>query len=91
MQNVFTDLEIFATIFACIVHDVDHPGVNNQFLVTTGKSHDHPGVNSQYLVTTGKSKQFSHVLTSCCLEQPWLSDPEKDLYHGDPGSVSAET
>ena len=37
VQNVFTDLEIFATIFACVVHDVDHPGVNNQYLVTTGQ------------------------------------------------------
>jgi len=36
VQNVFTDLEIFATIFACVIHDVDHPGVNNQYLVTTG-------------------------------------------------------
>ena len=38
VQNVFTDLEIFGTIFACVIHDVDHPGVNNQYLVTTGKS-----------------------------------------------------
>ena len=35
-QNVFSDLEVLATIFACAVHDVDHPGLTNQFLVNTG-------------------------------------------------------
>jgi len=35
-QNVMTDLETFAVIFAAAVHDVDHPGVSNQFLVQTG-------------------------------------------------------
>ena len=37
-QNVFSDLEVLATIFACAVHDVDHPGLTNQFLVNTGMS-----------------------------------------------------
>ena len=32
-QGVFSDLEILAAIFASAIHDVDHPGVNNQFLV----------------------------------------------------------
>jgi len=36
-QNVFTDLEILAAIFASAIHDVDHPGVTNQFLVNTSK------------------------------------------------------
>jgi len=35
-QNVFSDLEVLATIFACSLHDVDHPGLTNQFLVNTG-------------------------------------------------------
>jgi len=35
-QNVFSDLEVLATIFACAVHDVDHPGLTNQFLINTG-------------------------------------------------------
>ncbi|XP_013421124.1 cAMP-specific 3',5'-cyclic phosphodiesterase 4C isoform X4 [Lingula anatina] len=35
LENVFTDLEILAAIFACAIHDVDHPGVTNQFLINT--------------------------------------------------------
>ncbi|KAG7267917.1 hypothetical protein CRUP_006667 [Coryphaenoides rupestris] len=32
---VFTDLEILAALFASAIHDVDHPGVSNQFLINT--------------------------------------------------------
>ncbi|XP_041357880.1 cAMP-specific 3',5'-cyclic phosphodiesterase 4C-like [Gigantopelta aegis] len=35
LENVFTELEILAAIFACTIHDVDHPGVTNQYLVNT--------------------------------------------------------
>uniref|UniRef100_A0A3B1IV48 Phosphodiesterase n=1 Tax=Astyanax mexicanus TaxID=7994 RepID=A0A3B1IV48_ASTMX len=34
-QAVFTDLEILAALFASAIHDVDHPGVSNQFLINT--------------------------------------------------------
>jgi hypothetical protein len=36
-KGVFTELEIMAAIFASAVHDVDHPGVTNQFLINTSK------------------------------------------------------
>lgn len=36
-QAVFTDLEILAAIFASAIHDVDHPGVSNQFLINTSE------------------------------------------------------
>ncbi|XP_061831914.1 3',5'-cyclic-AMP phosphodiesterase 4C-like isoform X3 [Nerophis lumbriciformis] len=35
LEAVFTDLEIMAVLFASAIHDVDHPGVTNQFLVNT--------------------------------------------------------
>ncbi|XP_042896861.1 uncharacterized protein [Parasteatoda tepidariorum] len=35
LDSVFTDLEILATLFAAAVHDVDHPGVTNQYLVNS--------------------------------------------------------
>lgn len=38
VQAVFTDLEILAAIFASAIHDVDHPGVSNQFLINTSES-----------------------------------------------------
>ncbi|KAK7128078.1 hypothetical protein R3I93_020618 [Phoxinus phoxinus] len=35
LEDVFTDLEIMAALFASAIHDVDHPGVSNQFLINT--------------------------------------------------------
>ena len=37
LQSVFTPLETFAAIFASSIHDVDHPGVTNQYLVNSSK------------------------------------------------------
>ena len=34
-QNVFTPLEIMAAVFASSIHDVDHPGLTNQYLINT--------------------------------------------------------
>jgi len=48
IQNVFTDLEIMATVFASAVHDVDHPGLNNQFLVNTSEFKYNPTLGPNY-------------------------------------------
>ncbi|KAG9511109.1 cAMP-specific 3',5'-cyclic phosphodiesterase 4D [Fragariocoptes setiger] len=34
-ENTFTDLEILAALFAAAIHDVDHPGVTNQYLINS--------------------------------------------------------
>ncbi|KAF5406430.1 Phosphodiesterase, partial [Paragonimus heterotremus] len=35
LTTVFTELEVLAILFACAVHDVDHPGLTNQYLINT--------------------------------------------------------
>jgi len=37
LQSVFTPLEITAALFAATIHDVDHPGLTNQFLINSSK------------------------------------------------------
>ena len=34
-QAVFTPLEVLAAIFAAAIHDVDHPGLTNQYLINS--------------------------------------------------------
>ncbi|CAG9538894.1 unnamed protein product [Cercopithifilaria johnstoni] len=35
LQNVFSELEVLASIFAGAIHDVDHPGFTNHYLINT--------------------------------------------------------
>lgn len=35
LENLFSELEIMAVVFASAIHDVDHPGVTNQYLINT--------------------------------------------------------
>ncbi|CAF1293321.1 unnamed protein product [Rotaria sp. Silwood1] len=35
LLNVFTQLEITALLFAAVIHDFEHPGLNNNYLVKT--------------------------------------------------------
>lgn len=35
LEEVFSTLEVFAALFAALIHDVAHPGRTNQFLINT--------------------------------------------------------
>merc|ERR1719510_1033445 len=35
LESVFTPLEVMAAVFASSIHDVDHPGLTNQYLINT--------------------------------------------------------
>lgn len=35
LEGVFTPLEVGGALFAACIHDVDHPGLTNQFLVNS--------------------------------------------------------
>jgi len=35
LESVFTHLEIFAALFASTIHDADHPGLTNQYLINS--------------------------------------------------------
>jgi hypothetical protein len=35
-QGIFTDLELLSIYIAASIHDYDHPGFNNNFLISTG-------------------------------------------------------
>ena len=37
LESVFTPLEIMTALFAAAIHDVDHPGLTNQYLINTSK------------------------------------------------------
>ncbi|VDK82715.1 unnamed protein product [Dibothriocephalus latus] len=38
LEGVFSDLEILSALFASAIHDANHPGLTNQYLINTGKS-----------------------------------------------------
>lgn len=41
LEGVFTPLEVGGALFAACVHDVDHPGLTNQFLINSSKKTVH--------------------------------------------------
>lgn len=41
LEGVFTPLEVGGALFAACVHDVDHPGLTNQFLINSSECVNH--------------------------------------------------
>jgi len=37
LQEMLSQLETLATLFSCVIHDVDHPGFTNSYLINTGQ------------------------------------------------------
>ena len=35
-KSVFSDLEVFAAVLSAAIHDMDHPGLTNQYLINKG-------------------------------------------------------
>ena len=52
-QSVFTPLEIMSALFAAAIHDVDHPGLTNQYLINTSEQTGSSGKKIQPLVDLG--------------------------------------
>ncbi|VDP73892.1 unnamed protein product [Echinostoma caproni] len=69
LEDVFSDLEILAVLFASAVHDVDHPGLTNQFLINTG--HD---LALQYNDTSVLENHHLYVAFKL------LNEPECDVF-----------
>ena len=58
-QNVFTELEQIAIIFASAIHDVDHPGVSSQYLIDSGSYY----IISIHLLFVCRYYPFSYKIT----------------------------
>lgn len=57
LEGVFTPLEVGGALFAACIHDVDHPGLTNQFLINSSK----------YFIETKKKKKKSGTSGSCSI------------------------
>ena len=65
LNQVFSDLEIFAALVAAAVHDVAHPGATNNFLIKTGHDlallyNDTSVLENHHISTAFKIMQDAH-------------------------------
>merc|ERR1719204_1879838 len=62
LESVFTPLEVMAALFASSIHDVDHPGLTNQFLINTSSElalmyNDESVLENHHLAVAFKQRQ----------------------------------
>ncbi|PIO58283.1 3'5'-cyclic nucleotide phosphodiesterase, partial [Teladorsagia circumcincta] len=73
-QEVFSDLEVMAAIFAGAIHDVDHPGFTNQYLINSNNElaimyNDESVLEQHHLAVAFKLLQDSNCDFLCSLSK----------------------
>ncbi|XP_058803948.1 cAMP-specific 3',5'-cyclic phosphodiesterase-like isoform X2 [Phymastichus coffea] len=76
LESVFTPLEITAALFAATIHDVDHPGLTNQFLINSSSElalmyNDESVLENHHLAVAFKLLQNEgcDILVNCTKKQ----------------------
>ncbi len=69
LNSVFTHLEEMAAVFASAIHDTDHPGLTNQFLVNSGSElaimyNDESVLENHHLAVGFKILQHEDIFNS---------------------------
>ncbi|CAN0022916.1 unnamed protein product, partial [Bubo scandiacus] len=90
LDAVFTDLEILAALFAAAIHDVDHPGVSNQFLINTNSElalmyNDESVLENHHLAVGFKLLQEENCDIFQNLSRRQRQDPAQDGHRHGPG------
>uniref|UniRef100_A0AC35U6D6 Phosphodiesterase n=1 Tax=Rhabditophanes sp. KR3021 TaxID=114890 RepID=A0AC35U6D6_9BILA len=72
LKEVFSDIEVLAAIFAAAVHDVDHPGFTNQYLINSNNElaimyNDESVLEQHHLAVAFKLLQDSNCDFLTCL------------------------
>ncbi|RCN43080.1 3'5'-cyclic nucleotide phosphodiesterase [Ancylostoma caninum] len=74
LTEVFSDLEVMAAIFAGAIHDVDHPGFTNQYLINSNNElaimyNDERVLEQHHLAVAFKLLQDSNCDFLCSLSK----------------------
>jgi len=76
LKTIFTEVEVCTALFAAAIHDVDHPGLTNQYLINTSNDlamlyNDNSVLENHHLSTTFKI----------------LRDPRQDIFQNLPAKM----
>ncbi|XP_073731932.1 3',5'-cyclic-AMP phosphodiesterase 4C isoform X3 [Misgurnus anguillicaudatus] len=83
LEDVFTDLEIMSALFASAIHDVDHPGLSNQFLINTSMNLGFCALCPLLNTNTQTPNTFQHPAGPKSVFPLFLSDSELALMYND--------